>query len=83
MHQVGEYIISNGDTIDSSLSIGTRRTGRSVANEYTAKIHIIIDGHEAKTVPMGALVRVIYRRWMPEKTMGRCKGPGRGHLLPN
>lgn len=56
-HQVGEYIIANGD--DRQYVIYWYQAhGRSVANEYMAKIYMVTDAIRMNRTD-GALVRVI------------------------
>ena len=59
MHQVGEYIIANGDNRQFVI-YWYEAHGRSVANEYTAKIDMVIDAMRLNRTD-GALVRVITR----------------------
>ncbi|MGD0730467.1 MAG: exosortase C-terminal domain/associated protein EpsI [Terracidiphilus sp.] len=56
-HQVGEYIISNGDMKDFVI-YWYQAHGRSVANEYMAKIYMVSDAMRLNRTD-GALVRVI------------------------
>ena len=56
MHQVGEYIIANGDNRQFVI-YWYEAHGRSVANEYTAKIYMVIDAMRLNRTD-GALVRV-------------------------
>lgn len=57
MHQVGEYIIANGDNRQFVI-YWYEAHGRSVANEYKAKVHMVIDAMRLNRTD-GALVRVI------------------------
>jgi EpsI family protein len=57
IHRVGEYIIANGDNRQFVI-YWYEAHGRSVANEYTAKIHMVIDAMRLNRTD-GALVRVI------------------------
>jgi len=57
MHRVGEYIIANGDNRQFVI-YWYEAHGRSVANEYSAKIHMVIDAMRLNRTD-GALVRVI------------------------
>jgi EpsI family protein len=56
-HQVGEYIIANGD-VRQFVIYWYEAHGRSVANEYMAKIDMIADAVRMNRTD-GALVRVI------------------------
>lgn len=56
MHQVGEYIIANGGNRQFVI-YWYEAHGRSVANEYTAKIYMITDAVRLNRTD-GALVRV-------------------------
>ena len=56
-HQVGEYIITNGDAKQFVL-YWYQAHGRSVANEYVAKFYMVADAMRLNRTD-GALVRVI------------------------
>jgi EpsI family protein len=56
-HRVGEYIITNGDARDFVL-YWYQAHGRSVANEYMAKIYMVADAIRMNRTD-GALVRII------------------------
>jgi EpsI family protein len=56
-HQVGEYIIANGDNRQFVI-YWYQAHGRSIANEYMAKIYMVADAIR-KNRTDGALVRVI------------------------
>jgi EpsI family protein len=56
-HRVGEYIISNGDSRQFVI-YWYQAHGRSVANEYMAKIYLVTDAMRMNRTD-GALVRVI------------------------
>jgi EpsI family protein len=56
-HQVGEYIISNGE-IRQFVIYWYQAHGRSMANDYVAKIHMMADALLLNRTD-GALVRVI------------------------
>jgi EpsI family protein len=56
MHQVGEYIIANGDSRQFVI-YWYEAHGRSVANEYKAKIYMVMDAMRLNRTD-GALVRV-------------------------
>ena len=56
-HQVGEYIISNG-SVKQFVIYWYQAHGRSVANEYMAKIYMATDAMRLNRTD-GALVRVI------------------------
>ena len=56
-HRVGEYIISNGDTRQFVI-YWYQAHGRSVANEYMAKMYMVTDAMRLNRTD-GALVRVI------------------------
>jgi EpsI family protein len=56
-HRVGEYIISNGDDREFVI-YWYQAHGRSVANEYLAKIYMVTDAMRLNRTD-GALVRVI------------------------
>lgn len=56
-HRVGEYIIANGDARQFVI-YWYQAHGRSVANEYMAKIHLVADAIRMNRTD-GALVRVI------------------------
>ena len=56
-HRVGEYIISNGDSRQFVI-YWYQAHGRSVANEYLAKIYMVTDAMRLNRTD-GALVRVI------------------------
>lgn len=56
-HQVGEYIIANGDNRQFVI-YWYQAHGRSVANEYTAKMYLVADAMRLNRTD-GALVRVI------------------------
>jgi EpsI family protein len=56
-HRVGEYIISNGDT-KQFVIYWYQAHGRSVANEYMAKMYLVADAMRLNRTD-GALVRVI------------------------
>jgi len=56
-HRVGEYIISNGDSRQFVI-YWYQAHGRSVANEYMAKIYLVADAMRLNRTD-GALVRVI------------------------
>jgi EpsI family protein len=55
-HRVGEYIITNGENRQFVI-YWYQAHGRSVANEYLAKIHMVIDAMRTNRTD-GALVRV-------------------------
>ncbi|MGD0628254.1 MAG: exosortase C-terminal domain/associated protein EpsI [Terracidiphilus sp.] len=57
VHRVGEYIISNGDNRQFVI-YWYQAHGRSVANEYMAKIYMVTDAMRLNRTD-GALVRVI------------------------
>ena len=54
---VGEYVISNGTSRDFVI-YWYQAHGRSVANEYAAKIHMVVDAMRMNRTD-GALIRVI------------------------
>ena len=56
-HRVGEYIITNGDTRQFVI-YWYQAHGRSVANEYVAKMYMVADAMRLNRTD-GALVRVI------------------------
>jgi EpsI family protein len=56
-HRVGEYIIANGEARQFVI-YWYQAHGRSVANEYMAKIHMVADAIRMNRTD-GALVRVI------------------------
>jgi EpsI family protein len=56
MHQVGEYIIANGDSRQFVI-YWYEAHGRSVANEYKAKLYMVMDAMRLNRTD-GALVRV-------------------------
>jgi len=56
-HRVGEYIITNGD-IRQFVIYWYQAHGRSVANEYMAKMYMVADAMRLNRTD-GALVRVI------------------------
>jgi len=56
-HQVGEYVIANNDTRQFVI-YWYQAHGRSVANEYMAKVYLVIDAIRLNRTD-GALVRVI------------------------
>jgi EpsI family protein len=56
-HQVGEYIIANGDNRQFVI-YWYQAHGRSVANEYKAKAYLVSDAIRMNRTD-GALVRVI------------------------
>ncbi len=56
-HRVGEYIISNGE-IRQFVIYWYQAHGRSVANEYLAKVYMVADAMRMNRTD-GALVRVI------------------------
>ena len=56
-YRVGEYIIANGDAREFVI-YWYQAHGRSVANEYAAKIHMVADAIRMNRTD-GALVRVI------------------------
>jgi EpsI family protein len=56
-HRVGEYLIANGDARDFVL-YWYQAHGRSVANEYMAKIYMVADAIRMNRTD-GALVRII------------------------
>lgn len=56
-HRVGEYIIANGEN-KQFVIYWYQAHGRSVANEYMAKIYMVIDAMRLNRTD-GALVRVI------------------------
>jgi EpsI family protein len=56
-HRVGEYIISNGENRQFVI-YWYQAHGRSIANEYMAKIYLVIDAIRLNRTD-GALVRVI------------------------
>lgn len=55
-HQVGEYVISNGDSRQFVI-YWYQAHGRSVANEYMAKLYLVTDAMRTNRTD-GALVRV-------------------------
>jgi len=57
MHRVGEYIIGNGE-IREFVIYWYQAHGRSVANEYMAKIYLVADAMRLNRTD-GALVRVM------------------------
>jgi EpsI family protein len=57
LHRVGEYIIGNGDSRQFVI-YWYQAHGRSVANEYMAKIYLVADAMRLNRTD-GALVRVI------------------------
>lgn len=57
MHRVGEYIIANGDSRQFVI-YWYQAHGRSVANEYMAKVYMVTDAMRMNRTD-GALVRVI------------------------
>jgi EpsI family protein len=56
-HRVGEYIITNG-AARQFVIYWYQAHGRSVANEYAAKIYMVVDAMRLNRTD-GALVRVI------------------------
>ena len=56
-HRVGEYIISNGENRQFVI-YWYQAHGRSIANEYLAKVYLVIDAIRLNRTD-GALVRVI------------------------
>ena len=56
-HRVGEYIIGNGDNRQSVI-YWYQAHGRSVANEYMAKVYLVTDAMRLNRTD-GALVRVL------------------------
>ena len=56
-HQVGEYLISNGDAREFVIYWYLAH-GRSVANEYTAKVHLVLDAIRMNRTD-GALIRIM------------------------
>lgn len=56
-HRVGEYVIADGET-KQFVIYWYQAHGRSVANEYMAKIHLVADAIRMNRTD-GALVRVI------------------------
>jgi EpsI family protein len=56
-HRVGEYIIANGDSRQFVI-YWYQAHGRSVANEYMAKMYLVADAMRMNRTD-GALVRVI------------------------
>lgn len=54
---VGEYVISNGDNRQFVI-YWYQAHGRSIANEYSAKIHMVLDAIRTNRTD-GALVRVV------------------------
>jgi len=56
-HQVGEYVISDGEK-EQFVIYWYQAHGRSVANEYLAKIYMVTDAMRLNRTD-GALVRVI------------------------
>lgn len=56
-HRIGEYIIANGEARQFVI-YWYQAHGRSVANEYLAKIHMVVDAMRMNRTD-GALVRVI------------------------
>lgn len=56
-HKIGEYVIANGDNKDVVI-YWYESHGRSVANEFEAKIYMVTDAMRLKRTD-GALVRVI------------------------
>lgn len=57
LHQVGEYIIANGDVRQFAI-YWYQAHGRSVASEYMAKVYLVADAVRMNRTD-GALVRVI------------------------
>jgi EpsI family protein len=57
LHRVGEYIITDGE-VRQFVIYWYQAHGRSVANEYMAKIHMVADAIRMNRTD-GALVRVI------------------------
>jgi len=55
-HQVGEYVISNGD-LKQFVIYWYQAHGRSIANEYMAKVYLVTDAIRMNRTD-GALVRV-------------------------
>ncbi len=70
-HRVGEYIIANGDARQFVI-YWYQAHGRSVANEYMAKIYMVVDAMRMNRTD-GALVRVITPIASSEETCGRKK----------
>lgn len=56
-YHVGEYVIANGDSRQFVI-YWYQAHGRSIANEYSAKIHMVLDAIRTNRTD-GALVRVI------------------------
>jgi EpsI family protein len=56
-YQVGEYVISNGD-VRQFVIYWYEAHGRSIANEYAAKVHLAVDAIRMNRTD-GALVRVM------------------------
>jgi EpsI family protein len=56
-HQVGEYIIANGDNRQFAI-YWFQEHGRSIANEYLARVYLVTDAVRLNRTD-GALVRVI------------------------
>jgi EpsI family protein len=56
-HRVGEYIISNGDSRQFVI-YWYQEHGRSIANEYLARVYLVIDAMRMNRTD-GGLVRVI------------------------
>jgi len=67
-HQVGEYIIANGDNRQFVI-YWYQAHGRSVANEYMAKIYMVADAMRLDRTD-GALVRVTTTIFSSEGTDG-------------
>ena len=74
-HQVGEYIIANGENRQFVI-YWYQAHGRSVANEYMAKIYLVTDAMRLNRTD-GALVRVITPIGSERRHIGG-KRPGRG-----
>jgi EpsI family protein len=70
-HRVGEYIIANGDARQFVI-YWYQAHGRSVANEYMAKIYMVADAIRLNRTD-GALVRVITPIASSEDTMAARK----------
>jgi len=82
MHPVGEYVIANGDNRQFVI-YWYEAHGRSVANEYAAKIHMVVDAMRLNRTD-GALVRVttpIYGREGSSDARDRAEAFA-AHLAP-
>jgi EpsI family protein len=74
-HRVGEYIIANGENRQFVI-YWYQAHGRSVANEYMAKIYLVTDAMRLNRTD-GALVRVITPIGSREgESLGKGKGGG-------